>query len=74
MLERVLEAPSRPPDEDNEFARDIRHLFTLINSKQLDEAQALADKLRAKAGHEEPALIEAETMISNRRWEKEVGL
>jgi len=74
MLERVLEAPSRPPDEDNEFARDIRRLFGLINGKKLDEAQELANRLKEKAGNEEPALIEAETMISNRRWEKEVGL
>ena len=74
MLERVLGASSRPPSDDNAFARDIRKLFELINQNQLNEAQPLLNALQSKAGGEEPALIEAETIISNRRWEKEVGL
>ncbi len=74
MLERVMGASSRPPEDDNEFARNIRRLFDLINQNQLDQAQSLLNELEARAGGEEPALVEAETIISNRRWEKEVGL
>lgn len=74
MLERGFLTSSRPPAEDNEFAKAIRDLFELISKENLNEAQEKLNELIEKAGNEEPALIEAQTIIENRRWEKEIGL
>lgn len=74
LLERVLGVSSRPPAEDNEFVRAIEHLFHLIDQEKLNEAQQKLDELMKEVGYDEPALIEAQTIIENRLWEKEAEL
>ena len=71
-LEEVMETPSRPPGNENTEA--ISHLFAKINAGQLDEADAICRGLMERMGVDEPALVEAQTIIENRRWEKELGL
>jgi len=72
LLDRVLDTRVRPPE--NEFAAQIDEVFRLIRDGLLDEAEALRAELAARAGDEEPALDEAQTIIGNRRWEREAGL
>jgi len=72
VLEEVLQTDSRPPDNEN--ADQIRKLFRLISSGALTEASLLIKKLTRSMGLTEPALVEAETIIRNREWEKELNL
>ncbi len=72
VLEEVLETGSRPPDNEN--VDQIRELFRLINSGELAAASTLMKKLAQSMGSTEPALVEAETIIRNREWEKELNL
>ena len=74
LLERVLGVSSRPPAEDNEFVRAINHLFHLIDQEKLADAQQKLDELMDEIGFDDPALIEAQTIIENRLWEKEADL
>ena len=74
MLERVLGADSRPPANENRFVRELHELFDLINREEYETAKAKLEFLLEKTGAEEPALVEAQTMIENRLWEKEMGL
>ena len=74
MLERVLGADSRPPASENEFVRELRELFDLINEEEYEAAKAKLDVLLEQIGEEEPALVRAQTRIENRLWEKEMGL
>ena len=71
-LEEVMETPSRPPNNENTDA--IRALYAQINAGQLDDAEEKCRNLMETMGADEPALIEARTIIVNRRWEKELGL
>lgn len=71
MLE-VMQTESRPPD--NVVVGELRRLFDLINQGLFDEAATLVQELSLKLGPDEPAIIEAQTVIKNRRWEKELGL
>ncbi|MGC8492634.1 MAG: AAA family ATPase [Syntrophobacteraceae bacterium] len=72
MLEEVLQTGSRPPDNKN--AESIRELYRLINSGELAEASALRKELASSMGSAEPALLEAEAIIRNREWERELNL
>jgi predicted ATP-binding protein involved in virulence len=72
VLQEVMQTDSRPPDNVN--ADQIRELFRLINQGHLQQASALCDALMHKLGQDEPTLIEAQTIIENRAWEKELGL
>jgi predicted ATP-binding protein involved in virulence len=72
VLEEVLQTDSRPPDNEN--ADQIRELFRLISSGALTEASLLMKKLTQSMGVTEPALVEAETIIRNREWEKDLNL
>lgn len=70
-LERILGTNSRPPDSP--AGKIIETVFDLINRDQLDEAEKLINE-NEKIKESEPALIEAESLISCRRWEKELQL
>jgi predicted ATP-binding protein involved in virulence len=74
MLERVLGAESRPPASENRFVRELRELFDLINREEYETAKTKLESLLEKTGVEDPALVEAQTMIENRLWEKELGI
>ncbi len=74
LLERVLNTDSRPPAEDNEFVRKIKKIFELIKDDDLNSAQNMVNELLDETGPEEPVLIEAQTIIENRIWEKELDL
>lgn len=73
-LEDVLHTDSRPPERDNENVRQLGELFRLINANDLGKANQVFQALAQAMGTDEPALIEAETIIRNREWEKELGL
>jgi len=70
-LEDVLETESRPPNNEN--ATEIIELFRLLSKGELTSASLRLDDLMRKMPGE-PALSEAETMIRNKEWEKELGL
>lgn len=72
VLEEVFQTCSRPPDNEN--AKQIMKLFQLISSGDLSEASRLREALVQAMDPSEPALVEAETIIRNREWEKELGL
>lgn len=72
MLVDVLKAPARPPE--NEAVDELNALFRLISDGHLNEAQSELQNLVTKRGFSEPALLEAETIIKNRLWEKELGI
>jgi predicted ATP-binding protein involved in virulence len=71
VMSEVMETESRPPD--NVFAEHLRELFDLIGQGKLKEASSLSEEL-SRNHPDEPALIEAQTIIKNREWEKELGL
>jgi len=71
-MQEVMQTDSRPPDNEN--VNQILELFRLINQGYLQQASALCDELMHKLGQDEPTLIEAQTIIENRQWEKEIGL
>lgn len=72
VTQEVLDTESRPPDNEN--TDRIRQLFTLINQDKLSEAFELSAELMKTMGSDEPALIEAQMIIKNREWEKELGV
>jgi predicted ATP-binding protein involved in virulence len=72
VLQEVMQTDSRPPDNAN--ANQIRELFHLINQGQLQQASVLCDALMRTLGPDDPTLIEAQAIIENRAWEKELGL
>jgi predicted ATP-binding protein involved in virulence len=72
VMQEVMQTDSRPPDNEN--VNQILELFRLINQGYLQQASALCDELMHKLGQDEPTLIEAQTIIENRQWEKEIGL
>jgi hypothetical protein len=71
MLENILGTESRPPD--SEIGKKIKTIYDLINENKLDDAQKEINNLE-NVKNDEPAIIEAESMITCKRWEKEVGL
>ncbi len=72
VMHAVMQTENRPPD--NEVAQQLRDLFNLINHEKLEDALKLHANLQVQLGPDEPALIEALTVIKNREWEKELGL
>lgn len=68
----VMGTETRPPD--NPVAQAIERVYAKINDEALDEAERLLTELEAKLDSDDPALIEARTLIETRRWEKEIGL
>jgi predicted ATP-binding protein involved in virulence len=68
----VMQTDSRPPD--NAVVSQLQKLLSLIDQESLEEASALHDELALQWGSDEPALIEAQMMIKNREWEKELSL
>lgn len=72
VMRQVMEADGRPPDNPNAAA--IYNLFALINQGKLEAAGEKCQELMSQIGPDDPALIEAETTIKNRLWEKELGL
>lgn len=72
VMQEVMQTDSRPPDNEN--VDQIRELFRLINQGHLPQAAVLCDELMHRLGQDEPTLIEAQTIIENRQWEKELGL
>jgi predicted ATP-binding protein involved in virulence len=71
MLENILETESRPPN--SEIGNKIKTIYDLINQDKLDDAQDEIDKLQSIKIYE-PSIIEAETLITCKRWEKENAL
>ncbi|MBP2303485.1 AAA family ATPase [Azospirillum picis] len=72
IMRQVMGADGRPPDNPN--AEAIYELFALINRGELEAAGAKCQELMSQIGPDDPTLIEAETTIKNRLWEKELGL
>jgi predicted ATP-binding protein involved in virulence len=68
----VMGTETRPPD--NPVAQAIEQIYARINDEAFDQAQRLLTELEAKVDSDDPALIEARTLIETRRWEKEIGL
>jgi predicted ATP-binding protein involved in virulence len=71
MLENIFETESRPPD--SEIGKKIKTIYDLINEDKLDNAQKEIDRLE-NIKMDEPAIIEAESLIMCKQWEKENGL
>jgi predicted ATP-binding protein involved in virulence len=71
VMQTVMETDSRPPNNEN--VEQIRSLFELINQGELPAASEMCESL-LRTMPDEPALIEAQTIIKNRLWEKELGL
>jgi predicted ATP-binding protein involved in virulence len=71
LLENILETESRPPD--SEIGKQIKNIYNLINNNKLDDAQKEIDILEA-IKIDEPAILEAESIIKCKHWEKEIGL
>jgi predicted ATP-binding protein involved in virulence len=71
LLTEVLQTKLRP---ENEVVDQFQKLFELIGQDHLQEAWALSEELIRSRNADDPALIEAQTIIKNRQWEKELGL
>lgn len=70
VLKRVFGVEPRPPD--NEVARKLRKYLDLVDADQWqsDEAIALREVLDGHYRGEEPALLDADLRIENRKWEQ----
>lgn len=68
----VMDTDTRPPE--NPFAQQVDRLFTAIGDDRLEAAEQLLQELESERGGDEPSLIEARTLIANRKWEAELGL
>lgn len=70
ILERVFGVESRP--QANEATRELLRYLSLVDAGQWETPEAL--KLRAELDRryqgEEPALIEADLLIENKKWER----
>lgn len=68
----VMETETRPPD--NPITKLVDALFSCIASDDLDGAEEQLAELESGRDLDDPTVIEARTMIENRRWEKDMGL
>ena len=68
----VMDTDTRPPD--NPYAQQVDLLFAEIGDGRLEAAEQLLQALESERGGDEPSLIEARTLIANRKWEAELGL
>jgi predicted ATP-binding protein involved in virulence len=71
MLENILGTESRPPD--SEIGKKIKTIYDLIHEDNLDEAQQEINNLD-NIKTDEPTILEAESLITCKRWEKENDL
>ncbi|MDR2439425.1 MAG: AAA family ATPase [Planctomycetaceae bacterium] len=71
MLEHILETESRPPN--SEIGNKIKNIYDLINNNHLVDAQNEIDNLE-EIKMDEPVILEAESIIKCKHWEKEIGL
>ncbi len=71
LLKRVLGVDVRP--ENNPVTRDLKRYLDLVHRDQWNSSEALAlrSSLDGIYRGEEPALLEADLWIENRRWEME---
>ncbi len=69
LLKRVLGVDVRPPDSD--ATRELSEYLALVDADlwDSDRARELRQKLDARYQGEEPALIDADLRIENRKWE-----
>lgn len=69
MLKRVLKVDVRPPD--SEATRELKEYLDLVDKDQWDSPRAreLRARLDARYQGEEPALLDADLIIENRKWE-----
>lgn len=69
VLKRVLGVEVRPPE--SEATKELNEYLTLVDADQWDSphARELRKKLDARYQGEEPALLEADLRIENRKWE-----
>jgi hypothetical protein len=57
-----------------EAQRLLSSAYDAMNRGFLEDADALCRRVRAMAGPDVPGIIELETAVRNRQWEKENGL
>jgi predicted ATP-binding protein involved in virulence len=71
LLKRVLGVDVRPPD--NKATRELKEYLSLVDADQWNSTRAIALRniLDARYQGEEPALLEADLQIENRKWELE---
>ncbi|MEA3332692.1 MAG: AAA family ATPase [Pseudomonadota bacterium] len=71
VLKRILGVNSRPLE--NEATRELNEYLKLVDNDQWnsDQALELRKKLDERYQNEEPALLEADLHIENRKWEME---
>ncbi|MDO9042255.1 MAG: AAA family ATPase [Desulfocapsaceae bacterium] len=71
ILTRVLGVDVRPLE--NEATKELNEYLTLVDADQWASARAveLRQKLDARYQGEEPALLDADLLIENRKWELE---
>lgn len=69
LLKRVLGVEVRPPE--NGATLELNEYLALVNADQWDSARAIALRqvLDNRYQGEEPALLEADLLIENRKWE-----
>ena len=69
LLKRVLGADIRPPE--NKATRELQEYLELVDTEQWQTPRALELRqlLDARYQGEEPALLEADLRIENRKWE-----
>jgi len=71
LLRRVLGVDVRPPE--NEATKELNEYLSLVDADQWASPRAveLRQKLDARYQGEEPALLDADLRIENRKWELE---
>jgi len=69
LLKRVLGVDVRPPE--NEATKELYEYLSLVNDNKWDSKRAieLRKKLNDRYQNEEPALLEADLIIENKKWE-----
>lgn len=71
VLEHILGTDSRPPD--SEIGKALEKIFDLIDKDELDEAERELQKIDYLKTYE-TSLLEAESLIACKRWEREEGI
>jgi predicted ATP-binding protein involved in virulence len=69
LLKRVLGVDVRPPE--NEATKELNEYLSLVNDNKWDTQRAidLRKKLNDRYQGEEPALLDADLIIENKKWE-----
>ena len=71
ILENILGTDSRPPG--SEIKRNLEKIFDLIDGGELDEAEKRIKEIDYLKTYE-TSLLEAESLIACKRWEREEGI